>query len=888
MAEPGRRAPSVFLADGSAFRDRSPAGLFDRLASSREGLSADEAATRLRRFGVNVLPGPARRSRLAILFAQFTSPLILILLVAAAAAVVAGDPADAGFILAVVLVNAAIGFVQEFRAESDVAALRSLIPPRVRVRRAGVVVVADAAAIVPGDVVLVEAGERVPADLRLFASADLAIDESALTGESLPAEKLVSSDGAADAPLSERVGMAHAGTTVIRGRAEGLVVATGPSTEMGRIAGALKSRPVRPPLVVKLERFTRGLGILSLAVVAVFVAVRLGDAAPLQDTLALAVALAVSIVPEGLPIAVTVALALAARRMAARNVIVRSLPAVEGLGTCTVIATDKTGTLTMNRLTAKRVWLPGRGSVAVAGEGLAVAGGSNEDLCDVAGHEILSLARSGVLCNDASLDPTPGREQARGDTVDVALLVLAAKAGLDFEGLRNAARRTAELPFAAERRFAATITAEEGSHHLHVKGAAEVVLPFCREEHPERVLAVADEMARDGLRVIALAGKPVAAPPRVIPEALSDLRLYGLVGFMDPPRPEARDAIRRCEEAGVDVRMITGDHPVTALAVARMLGLADSAEKVVTGADLEAGSDRERCAAAKVYARVEPLQKVKVVNLLRSRGHVVAMTGDGVNDAPALRAADLGVAMGRDGTDAAREAADLILADDHFASIVSGVEEGRVAYSNIRKVVYLLSSTGLAEIVLFFGAMIAGLPVPLLAAQLLWLNLVTNGGQDVAMAFEKGGDVLRRPPRRPDEPLLDRLMIRQIMVSGTFGGVAGLILFGWMIRSGASEAEARNVLLFFMVAFENVHVFNCRSERRSAFAVPLSANFPLLMAVAAAQTVHIGAAYVPGLSDVLHVAPLSFGTWALTAGAASTVLLVMEIDKIMRGRRGGP
>jgi magnesium-transporting ATPase (P-type) len=603
------------------------------------------------------------------------------------------------------------------------------------------------------------------------------------------------------------------------------------------------------------------------------------------------VALAVSAIPEGLPVAVTVALAIAARRMARRNVIVRHLPAVEGLGSCTVVASDKTGTLTVNALTARRLWLPAIGAVEVHGEGLdphgdfAPESGGLERALDA----IKACARSAALCNDASYEPQTGGYAHSGDSVDVALLVFAVKSGFAGATLRRDAPRVGEIPFAPERRFAATLNQHQDGLKLHAKGAPEVLLPLCTNAGEEAQRA-AEEMAARGLRILAIVSKDVTTEgpfaSEDIEEELVALRLLGLVGLIDPLRPEAPAAVADCRRAGVSVKMVTGDHPVTALAIARDLGLAANMADVMTGHEMFALAERPeerraRMANASVFARVEPAQKVDIVETLQSAGHIVAMTGDGVNDAPALRRADLGVAMGRGGTDVARDAADLVLTDDNFASIVAGIEEGRAAYANIRKVIYLLVSTGAAEVVLFLLAMLTGHPVPLGAAQLLWLNLVTNGGQDVALAFEKReAGLLGRPPRSPDEPIFDRLMIGESAVSGiAMGGVAFAFL-AWAIAEGWSEYDARNALLFLMVAFENVQVFNCRSETVSAFRMPFRNNWPVIVAVLAAQTVHIGAAFVPGLRDVLQMRPISAELWLMLVPIALSLLLVMELFKV--------
>jgi len=874
--------------------------VLERLDAPEGGLPSEEAAERLRRYGRNVLPEPARRTILAIVFAQLRSPLIYLLLAAAFISVWLGQFDDAAFILLVLSINTAIGALQEWRAEANTAALQSAIHTTSRVVRGGNVQRVDAAELVPGDLVLLEAGERVPADLRLVKAADLQSDEASLTGESMPVDKAALEELEPDTPLAEQLTMLFAGTTIQRGRAEGVVVATAQATQLGRIAQTLEAPSSVPPLTRRLDRFTRVLGAMALLLVAGIVVLQVLRGYSLQETFFVAIALAVSIIPEGLPVAVTVALSVATRNMARRNVIVRHLPAVEGLGACTVIATDKTGTLTVNQLTAKCIWLPGHGIIDVGGEGFDIAGGfaqNGEPLVPSAQAPLRLLGVSSTLCNDASFDPAQGGMGASGDTVDLAFLVLATKAALDVQHLRERHPRVAEIPFAAERRLAASLNRHEEDHHLHVKGAAEVIIPLCHGTDRSAALAAAEEMAAGGYRVLAVATKRVTRNPtgewRLL-EELDQLAFLGLVGFIDPLRPETKDAVAQCRRAGVAVKMVTGDHPATALAIARELGIAERPEDVMTGRDLTAlAGERDRiselAAKAGVFARVEPAQKVQIVDALQASGHVVAMTGDGVNDAPALHRADLGVAMGLGGTDVARDAADLVLTDDNFASIVAGVEEGRAAYANIRKVIYLLISTGAAEVVLFLLSVATGLPVPLTAIQLLWLNLVTNGGQDVALAFERREPgLLNRPPRSPKEAIFDRLMIRQVVLSGTYTGIIAYLFFAWLIASGLGEFEARNLLLFLMVAFENAHVFNCRSEQRSAFRVPLRNNWPLMGAVIGAQVVHIGAAFVPGVRDVLEVQPISLEMWLFLIPIAGSVLLVMEIDKALRGRAANP
>ncbi len=890
--EPGdRRVPAEV--PHSAWHALDAAEAARRLDADGGGLSSEEAAERLARYGDNALPAAPERTLIDVIVAQFANPLIYLLLVAGSVALVLNELADAVFIFVVLVINAAVGTVQEWRAQANLSALRSAIQVASRVRRDGRVRRMDAAALVPGDVVLIDAGDRVPADIRLLSSADLSADEASLTGESMPVAKTAEARLDEATLLAERRTMLFAGSTVQRGRAEGLVVATGGATELGRIAKALHGPAVVPPLTRRLQRFSNVIGAIAIAIVAGLILQQLSVGAPLRDTFFIAIALAVSIIPEGVPVAVTVALSIATARMARRNVIVRHLPAVEGLGACTVVATDKTGTLTVNRLTASRLWLPRLGTVEVGGGGYDVSSVFHWKGAPLPSHdakEVVALARAGATVNDAERDPDDGVDGGSGDTLDLALLVLAEKAGLEIGALRAAAPRRAEIPFSAERRFAATVNSGEDGCRLQVKGAPEVIVPLCGDAGQGEAYRAAEDLAAAGYRVIAIAGRSLDAAPgepgwRGMEAELRGLTLVGLVGFIDPLRPEAAQAVAHCLRAGVKVKMITGDHAATALSIARELGIARDRDDVVTGHDILRLADRPDelkalLAGASVFARVEPSQKVDIVNALKAAGEIVAMTGDGVNDAPALRRADLGVAMGRGGTDVARDAADLVLTDDNFASIVAGIEEGRAAYANIRKVVYLMISTGAAEVVMFMAAIFTGLPVPLTAVQLLWLNVVTNGGQDVALAFERREPgLLNRPPRPPREPIFDRLMIGESAVSGIYMGLVSYGVFAWALSMGWSEFEARNVLLFLMVAFENAHVFNCRSETRSTFRIPFSHNWPVVLAAIGAQMVHISAAFIPGLSDVLDVAPIAVDTWLMLVPAALSLILVMEIAK---------
>ncbi|MEA3275696.1 MAG: HAD-IC family P-type ATPase [Pseudomonadota bacterium] len=876
-----------------------PEDLFTTLESSPHGLPVSEAAKRLQHYGPNALPR-AKADRLAVVFLhQFLSPLIYILLAAALVSALIGEHSDAVFIFAVLLLNAVIGTAQEYSAQKAATALQEFVPTRANVLRQGEAYEVDAAELVPGDLVLLEPGDKVPVDLRLVNSHDLEVDESILTGESLAAHKLAHASLDPETPLAERVNMVYAGTLVSRGRGRGIATATGLATEIGKIATAVIGRPpTKPPLLLRMERFTVAVAVLVGIAVLLLAAVSMVKGEPVAHVFLQAVALAVSAIPEGLPVALTVALAIGMRRMARRNVIVRKLIAVEALGSCTYIASDKTGTLTVNQLTACRVALPDLAPWEITGEGVVPEGtvitpGGSPTAQEEATYERLCLAA--VLSNEGFLGLKSGVWTQHGDAVDVALLVMAHKQGTTRGEACNRCQELDSIPFESERLLSASLNQCGDDTWIFVKGALERLLPLCgcmatvggdRPLEPALILRQAQNLAEAGFRVLALASGPVFLPDGAVfsEEHLLDLTLLGLVGMIDPLRPEAAPAVAACADAGVKVAMISGDHPATALALSRELGLAQDPSQVVTGAELrKAANPAERVLASRVFARVEPQQKQEILEYLQSNGQFVAMTGDGANDAPALRGAHVGVAMGKSGTDLARETADLILTDDNFASIVAGIEEGRVAYANVRKVIFLLISTGAAEIVLFALSVIAGLPIPLLAVQLLWLNLVTNGIQDVALAFEPAeGDELKHPPRPPREPIFNRLMVERVVISAMVIGALAFSLFQWLLILGYSLEEARNGTLLLMVLFENVQVFNSRSETRSAFRHNPMRNPLLLFGTLIAQAVHIGAMYTPWIRDVLGVQPVSLEHWFQLLLIALSILVVMEAHKWLR------
>ncbi len=873
------------------------------LNASPEGLTSAEAAARIERYGPNCLPGGAAAPWWGIILRQFVSPLIFVLGLAAMLSLAIGQVSDAGFIVAVLVLNALIGGSQEWRAERSAQALRRLLQFRAVVERDGEAREVEAEGVVPGDIAWLESGNRVPADGRLLAGSGLEVDESLVTGESVPVDKDARWLGAPGTPVADRLNMVYAGTIVVRGRAKAVVTATGLSSSVGQLAiDVAGAPPGRPPLLLRLDRFARMFGVASL-LAAAFVALVgiVGQGRGIGEMALFAIALAVSVIPEGLPVAITVALAVASSRMARRGVIVRRLGAVEGLGSCTFIASDKTGTLTCNELTVREIRLPDGRKFALTGVGFIPHGDVRAAAgnIDHAAREALGdVARAAALCNEADLHERGGSWTWRGDPTDIALLSMAHKLGLAREPTLDAYPELNRIPFEPERRFAASFHRAGGGTRVFVKGAPERVLSMCAgrdgAEAHRAAAAAAEEMAAGGLRVLALAdgAAPADLDPTMVPPQPGGLRLLGFVGMIDPLRPGVPQAIEACRRAGVGVCMVTGDHPTTALAIARDLGLADSAGQVVTGDAFERASDAEVGKAlgrARVFARVAPHQKLRIVESAKAAGHFVAVTGDGANDAPALRAANIGVAMGRGGTDIARDASDLVISDDNFATIVAGIEEGRVAYDNVRKVVYMLVSTGAAEVVATVAAIACGMPLPLLPVQLLWLNLATNGIQDLALAFEPGeAGVLDRPPRSPREPIFNRLMVERTIVAAIVMGGVSFGAFWWMLEHGWPTESARNALLLLMVLFENVHLGNCRSETRSALVLSPLRSPVLLTGTIGAILVHVAAMHLPALRSVLATGPVGFQVWVTLFGLALSVFVAMELHKLawaVRARR---
>jgi magnesium-transporting ATPase (P-type) len=890
-------------------------GAFGALQTGPEGLTSAEAHRRLQEQGPNVLERVSADGPLGILWRQIDNPLIWVLLASSAVAVVIGKVTDGLVVLAVVVLNSLIGFVQEFRASRAIEALRGMVPEYATVLRDGGRHRVPVADLVTGDLVLLASGDKVPADLRLSVVRNLRIDEAALTGESVPVEKSVS-PAPADAPIGDRPSMAFGGTLVTYGTATGLIVATGARTELGRISALIQEATLlETPLTRALATIGRSIAIAIVAVSAVILTIgllRATDAGlplaeSLRETLIFAIALAVGAIPEGLPAIVTISLAIGVQRMASRHAIIRKLPAVETLGSTTVICSDKTGTLTRNEQTVVEVWTPVGGRCQVEGVGYAPEGrfrrGQGE--AESAPEEVRRLLLDGALCSEATLHRHDGRWTIAGDPTEGALVVAAEKAGLSVEEERRRHGRLDTVPFESENRLMATLhETPEGGRRGIVKGAPEAVLHRC-DDSPEgtdrgALHAEVDRMASAGLRVLALAETSWTGPKQKLhlEDLKGGLRFLGLVGMIDPPRPEAVAAVRACQAAGIQVKMITGDHRATAQAIGQQLGLV-SPGPAVTGAmlqDLPPERLEGLAESTAVFARVAPEHKLRLVRALQAKGHVAAMTGDGVNDAPALKQADIGVAMGITGTSVSKEAADVILTDDNFATIVAAVEEGRRVYDNLVKSLAFVLPTnlGLALILIYavllfpFDPNTRLLLLPIEPTQILWINLVAAVALALPLAFEaKESDVMRRPPRDPKAPVLSRFVLWRTAVAALMmtAGAVGVFLwkYGYYLESGRSNplalAEAQTLAVTTVILFQVFYLQQSRSLRDPLWRIGLFSNPAVYIGVGTILAVQAGFVYLPPLQAVFGSAALSWGDLGVAALVGFLIVPVVALEK---------
>jgi Ca2+-transporting ATPase len=873
-------------------------------SSTSQGLTSDEASARIARDGLNELRTAEAASPLSILAGQFASLVVWVLIVAAIVSVALGEMADGIAILAIVVLNAVIGFFQEYRAEQAVAALARLAAPKARVVRGGRSEIVASRDIARGDLLLIEAGDLVAADARLIDASALRTNEAPLTGESEPVAK-AAGECEPETPLAERRNMLFLGTSVAGGSGRALVVATGMATEVGHIAGLLEAASGgETPLKRRLDQVARRLlWACSGIVVLVFVLGALRGLA-VVDLFLTAVSLAVAAIPEGLPAVVTVALALGVSRMVRRNALVRRLPAVETLGCAQVICTDKTGTLTVGEMTARKLVTLER-VFSVTGEGYSTEGAVFADGAELSTREdpaLLDLLRAAAACNDAELTQREGRPAIVGDPTEGALLVVAAKGGITRAAIESEMPRLAAIPFDSDRKRMTIVRRRDERAWAFVKGAPEIVVQRCSrvrtrrgvepltEADRARVEAACALMANDALRVLALAERGLdrfaaSAPTTDADDIERDLTFLGLVGLQDPPRAEAREAVARCRRAGIRVVMITGDHPDTARAIARELGIHGPGDEVLVGLDLARMDDRdlaghvERVAA---YARVTAEDKLRIVRAWKGQGAVVAMTGDGVNDAPALKEASIGIAMGITGTEVTKQAADMVITDDNFASIVAAVEEGRGIYDNIAKTLGYLLAGNAGELAVMLIAVLVGWPLPLLPIQLLWINLVTDGLPALALATDPiDPGVLSRPPRRPSAELIDRSFVKRLAITGLLTAACTLAVFAYELQVDRSLANARNAAFSVLVIAELLRSFGARSETRTVLEVGVFSNIRLFLIVAASFGLQLAVHHVPMLEDLFGAEPISLAQCLVWIAVGAIPLLLLELRKVV-------
>lgn len=869
------------------------------LQSSREGLSAKEAEDRRKRFGENVISQRNKDSAWKILFRQLHNPLIYILIACASLAIIMGKITDACVVAAVIVINTIIGFIQEYQAGNTINALLKLVPEKVQVRRDGSKKSLPGTTLVPGDYVFLQAGDKVPADIRLCYVKNVKSDEAILTGESVPADKTIEA-ASPDASIGDRSSMLFSGTLLSSGTAEGVVAATGTDTELGKISNLLEStKSVKSPLSKSLDKIASTITYVVIGIGLVVFAIGFLRGYEINDAILSALTLAVATVPEGLPAVITVASAIGISRMAKRKAVIRRLPSVETLGSTTVICSDKTGTLTRNEMVVQHI-RNRSSSFTVSGEGLSPGGNIEEEGGGAAPdpQELDELIEACALCNDAGLKEENGQWKGVGDPTEVAMITLVRKAGMLEDELRGQHKRLDEVPFDSATKIMATLNHYDDEARIYVKGAPEVVIPLLRPEEGSKELEdAALDLAARGMRVLAFARKTMPADTTAIQEEnLKELDFLGLLAMSDPPREEVRSAIKTCHEAGIVVKMITGDHPATASAIGKELGLQAEGD-AVTGKELEKlGKDqlRELVQKSNIFARVSPEDKLRLVEALQEHQEVVAMTGDGVNDAPALKRADIGVAMGITGTSAAKEAADMILTNDNFESIEAAVEEGRRVFDNLLKCIafVLPTSIGLGLIifvaVIFFPSGSDSVLQPMQPVQVLWINLITAVALTVPLAFEAmEPDIMRRKPRETGKPILSGFILFRIVLVSLImaGGTIALFLWKYHQESGSSGdiiAKAQTMAVTSMVLFQVFYLFNCRSLTHSAARLGLFSNLYIYFGAAAVLLAQAGFVYLPFMHDWFHVAPLSLSDWCLCALVAFSILVIIAAEKWVR------
>lgn len=870
--------------------------IMEILKTNRNGLKQEEANERIKKYGLNELPKAKKDNIFKIFFSEFNDPIIWLLIVSIIFSFIVGEVVDACAIIFIILIDAIVGTIQEWKASKSAEALQDLIKVQVKVLRDGKEQLIESNQLVIGDIVLLESGNKISADLRVIESRNLTVDESILTGESINVLKnadIIEKNYS----ISDCKNMLFAGTSVITGRGVAIVCETAANTEIGKIADKVtKTDDTKSPLTIRMEKFSKQITVLII-IIAIIIAILLyNNGIELKDIFLSVIALSVSAMPEGLPLALTMALTIGSNRMAKKNVIVKKLNSVESLGSCTVIASDKTGTLTVNEQTAKKIVFPDGTIYDVEGTGYNDSG----EIVPLNGESLdnaIYISELGLLNNEAGLEKKKDKWSYYGDSIDVAFLALAKKAKLDS----NNKKILGKIPYESENKYSAVFYEREDKIHCTIKGSLEKVFEFCDymivngkrvKINKELITEQNEKLASDGFRVIALADGEVTnfENKEIYNEKdINKINFIGLVAFIDPIRVETIDSIKDCKTAGIKVVMVTGDHPLTAFAIAKQLGITNIITEVTNGEEVDKYLKKGQEAFDKfvnnkrVFTRVTPLQKLEIVESYKRQKEFVAVTGDGVNDAPAIKSANIGIAMGS-GTDVAKETASMIIIDDNFLSIVDGIKEGRNAYNNIRKISYFLLSCGFAEVLFFILATIFKMEMPLVAIQLLWLNVVTDGLQDLALSFEKDtDDIMKEQPRNTKESLFDKLLMQEILISGIFIGGIVFGLWYYLINVAHMEvAHARGYIMALMVFIQNIHVLNCRSEKHSAFKMSFKSNPLVLFSILSAIGLQILIMEVPLLSRILGTYSVSFVNMIYLFLLALPVLIVMEIFKLIK------
>ena len=866
------------------FYSMSEDELFQKTKTTRNGLTSTIAKKKLEQNGLNELPHKKPDSIFKIFIGELLDPIVLILIVAIIASVIVGEYVDAIAIAVIITVDLILGTVQENKANKTAEALSNLVREKVKVLRNDKEILVDSKEIVVGDYVFLESGDKISADIRLIESHNFTVNESILTGESLAVEKKSKPLPNKKISINDQINMVFAGTTVTTGRACGIVVGTGVNTQIGQIAKTInETKEEKSPLTIRVEKFSKQISIMIVIISIIIAIILFQKNMPIQEILLSVIALGVSAMPEGLPLAMTMALTIASNKMSKQKVVAKKLNSVESLGSCTVIASDKTGTLTVNEQTAKIIVLPNDNEYMISGTGYNTKGQIIGEKLELAEE----IAKLGVINNEAKFS----NSETIGDSIDIAFLVMGEKIGIktdDIEILET-------IPYESENKYSAVFYKKGKKTYCTIKGSVEKILSYSstinylKSFNKEKITEQNEKLAKEGYRVIALAMGEIPEKNEYTESDIRNLKFMGLVGFIDPIRKEVVNAINKCRTAGIKVLMITGDHPLTAYKIAKDLKLTNSYDEVTSGDEVDEYIQKgdiefdRFVKSKKVFTRVSPMEKLKIVESLKRQGEFVAVTGDGVNDAPALRTANIGIAMGS-GTDIARETSKMIVIDDNFNSIVNGVLEGRVAYANIRKIIYFLISCGLAEVLFFCLAIIMDMPAPLVAIQLLWLNVVTDGIQDIALSFEKAEDgIMKEPPRSPKSNLFDKELITEIIISGT---TIGLIVFGlwyYLINIyGMETSLARGYTMALMIIIQNIHAFNCRSEKKSTFSIPIGSNIIFIVGILGSIVLGLAVMELPILSVFLKTSSIPFQHLELLFLLGSIIFIIMELYKFFK------